>query len=104
MAGVPVPAVVQGKSLVPVLGDQKRTLYPAVCGYFRDVQRMIRTDRWKLIYYPQLNRYQLFDLDVDPYELKDLSGDPQHAATLIELRSKLAAWRQEVGDPLLKKE
>jgi arylsulfatase A-like enzyme len=101
IAGAEVPAVVQGKSLVPVLRDDKHTLYPAIFGYFGRVQRMIRTDQWKLIYYPQIGRYQLFDLVTDPYELKDLSGDPQRATTLSDLRVKLTAWQKDVKDPLL---
>jgi len=104
MAGAEVPAVVQGKSLVPVLRDDKHTLYPAIFGYFGPVQRMIRTDQWKLIYYPEIDRYQLFDLGIDPYELKDLSGDPQHATALRDLRAKLTAWQKDVKDPLLQEQ
>lgn len=53
---------------------------------------MIRTDRWKLIYYSNVKRHQLFDLATDPHELKDLSNDPQHAAVRAELARKLDAW------------
>ncbi len=62
---------------------------------------MVRTERWKLIAYPQIDRYQLFDLMSDPYETRDLAGDPQQAHVLEDLQGKLLAWRKEVGDPLL---
>ena len=35
---------------------------------------MIHDGRFKLIYYPWGNRIQLFDLEQDPMEMKDLSG------------------------------
>jgi arylsulfatase A-like enzyme len=75
-------------------------IYPEVYGYWHrpeltaplPVQRMVRSERWKLIYYSNVDRYQLFDLANDPYELKDLSADPAQAETKGELRAKLDAW------------
>jgi len=101
LAGATVPDVVQGKSLLPVIQGRVAALYPAIFGYFSGVQRMVRTERWKLIAYPQIDRYQLFDLMSDPYETRDLAGDPQQAHVLEDLQGKLLAWRKEVGDPLL---
>ena len=43
---------------------------------YRDVQRAVRDERWKLIVYPKINKLQLFDLHDDPYEMQDLSADP----------------------------
>jgi arylsulfatase A-like enzyme len=39
---------------------------------WQETQRMLRTDRWKLMYYPQLERFRLYDLDRDPHEGHDL--------------------------------
>jgi arylsulfatase A-like enzyme len=61
---------------------------------------MIRTDRWKLIHYPHLGRWQLFDLQDDPGETRDLADDPERAEILQELQSMLARWQSENGDPL----
>ena len=102
LAGVPVPATVEGQSLLPLLKGKEKALYPRVFGYFRDVQRMVRDDRWKLIHYPQIKKHQLFDLRDDPAELKDLADDPRHAATRDGLRGHLEAWQKQVGDPLLR--
>lgn len=101
LAGIEVPRSVEGKNLVPVLAGKVQSVYPQVFGYFRDVQRMIRTERWKLIHYPQVRRFQLFDLTHDPHELKDLIADPKSAAVVDELKAKLAAWQKEVKDPLI---
>ncbi len=100
LAGCQVPAVVQGKSLLPVIRGEVRQLYPAVFGYFRDVQRMVRTERWKLIWYPQIGRRQLFDLQADPLELHDLAADPAHEQVVRKLEQQLRAWQQAVGDPV----
>ncbi len=101
LAGIPIPESVEGRSLRPVLSGEAESIYPHVFGYFRNCQRMIRTERWKLIHYPDINRYQLFDLNADPSELKDLSAEARCVGVAKELREKLGAWQKEVGDPLV---
>ncbi len=98
LTGVPVPDSVEGRSLMPAIAGMAKEIYPFVTAYFRDVQRMIRTDRWKLICYPKIGRMQLFDLQADPDELHGLAGEPQYRATISELRDKLAAWQREHHD------
>ncbi len=41
---------------------------------------------------------ELYDLEADPYELKNLAGDPRHAEVLQRMRKVLADWRDEIGD------
>lgn len=51
-----------------------------------------------------VHRYQfrpgeeLYDIVEDPYELKNLAGDPAHADTLARMSGKLDAWMQDQGD------
>jgi N-sulfoglucosamine sulfohydrolase len=47
---------------------------------------------------------ELYDLAADPAEVKNLAASPEHAKTLEELRSKLAAWRKATNDPWLIKD
>ena len=47
---------------------------------YRDLQRGMRDDRWKLIHYPKINTTQLFDLKNDPYEVNDLASNPDYTA------------------------
>lgn len=41
---------------------------------------------------------RLFDLQKDPHELIDVSGQPEYAADLQRMRGALAQWQQRVGD------
>ena len=98
LVGVPTPKSVEARSLLPVILGKKEAVYEEVYGYFRDKQRMIRNKRFKLIHYPHLNRYQLFDLSEDPQELNDLSKNSALKGILAGLRVKLEKWfrdRQE---------
>jgi len=55
--------------------------------------KAVRTDRWKYIHW--VNRGvageldELYDLDVDPFELSNLNGLPEYAAVREELRGEL---------------
>jgi len=100
LAGIDVPQMVQGKSLVPLLRGDTTSIYPSVFAAFGKAQRMIRTDRWKLIHYPKIERFQLFNLSADPHELNDLAAGPCRAAVIADLRVKLEACQNEAGDPL----
>jgi choline-sulfatase len=49
---------------------------------------MLRKGRWKYHYYVRF-KPELFDLDQDPEELRDLSGDPSYADVLREMEAEL---------------
>lgn len=46
-------------------------------------------------------QWELYDLQADPFEFRDLSGDPGHAAVLARLQTELGQWRRQTADPLL---
>ena len=59
----------------------------------------IRTDRYKLIrFYQAENYWELYDLEKDPKEMKNLSDDPQNAAIMDELKRELKLLVMEVKD------
>lgn len=70
-----------------------------VFGY-REDQRAWCDRRWKLIRYPKIDVTQLFDLQEDPTERRDLSGSPEHQPLLRELRERMARELKELGDPV----
>ena len=45
-------------------------------------------------------KYELYDLENDPYEFKNLSKDPSHKETLNHLIATLENWQLETNDPL----
>jgi N-sulfoglucosamine sulfohydrolase len=45
---------------------------------------------------------ELYDLEKDPWEQRNLAADPAHADTLRELSAKLNAWRLQQGEDLSK--
>ena len=94
LTGVAKPDV-DGKSQVPVMQGKRDSMYEFVVGYFRDSQRMIRTNKWKLIQYPLVNRIQLFDLEADPWELANLADDPIHATTRNDMSKRLDQWLRQ---------
>ena len=52
----------------------------------------------QLLFSPTRAPEELYDLKADPFETKNLAGDPQHAATLTELRGRLDRWQEATGD------
>lgn len=44
---------------------------------------------------------ELYDLETDSGEVKNLAGDPPHAELLAELRVMLETWQRETDDPWL---
>jgi arylsulfatase A-like enzyme len=102
LAGAVAPAVIEGRSLLPVVEGRQPTVRGTLFCAYRDCQRMVRDERWKLIEYQAAGtrNTQLFDLAGDPDEMRNLAFDPQAQAELARLRKLLAAAQQEFGDPI----
>jgi arylsulfatase A-like enzyme len=89
IAGAPLPEGVEGKSLLPVITGKEAKVRDVLYTAYRDCQRSIRDDRWKLIRYPLVDRTQLFDLSSDPHEQRNLADKPEHNTKLTELTALL---------------
>ncbi len=98
LAGIPVPAGLDAQSLAPVIKGAQPKVRDCLFTAYKDCQRSIRDDRWKLIRYPQIDKTQLFDLLTDPHEMNDLAGKPELAGKIKELMALLEKTRQEYGD------
>jgi arylsulfatase A-like enzyme len=106
LAGVSVPKCVEGKTLVPVItGRQAKVRDWLFCAY-KDCQRMIRDERWKLIKYNAggVRNVQLFNLQSDPDELHNLAADSAQSSQLGRLDALMTKARQEFGDPVMNDE
>jgi arylsulfatase A-like enzyme len=107
LAGVPVPAEMQGRSLVPLLrGDEppdwRRSMYYRYYHYpqHHRVQPHygVRSERHKLIYFHLLNQWELFDLEDDPEETRNVYADPSYARVGQDLKAELERLRRELKD------
>lgn len=103
MAGLQVPGQMQGRSLLPLLRGEspagwRSSIYYHYYEYPGEhaVPRHygVRTDRYKLIHYYELDEWELFDLQEDPLEMRSLYDDPDHAQLRDELRLELERLRE----------
>lgn len=98
LVGITKPARVEGLSLAPVIHKEKPRVREFMYNVYRNCERSISDDRWKLIRYPLINKTQLFDLSVDPHEEHDLGADPAKAPKISELMTQLARLQQQYAD------
>jgi N-acetylglucosamine-6-sulfatase len=90
----------QGRSLVPLL-QEKRTPWREsfLIEYYSDTvfprmlkmgYKAVRTDRWKYIHYLELDGMdELYDLEADPYELRNVIGEPAAAKALTQMKAEM---------------
>ncbi|MFJ7625162.1 sulfatase-like hydrolase/transferase [Streptomyces sp. NPDC097595] len=112
-AGLPVPAAMQGHSLLPLVRGESTGRPEDVLIQISEseVGRALRTSRWKYgvtapdadaRHAARAERYvdtYLYDLDADPRELTNLVGDPALADVRAALRQRLADRIADSGEP-----
>ena len=95
LLGMEIPPFVQGRSLAgrmtgaaaatPHRDFARAEHYAATNFPDKTHATMYRDRRWKLVTYHQKQICELYDLENDPWEHRDLSQDPDCADTLLEL-------------------
>jgi choline-sulfatase len=125
LAGLPEPYSNQGRSLVGLLagdgGDYiprsavfSENIIPEVITGGRDEfefikgegirgirhpdAKMVRTRRWKYIYYPE-GFAELYDLESDPQELTNLADDPEYREQTYAMKDRLLHWLATADEP-----
>ncbi|MEX0275611.1 MAG: sulfatase [Flavobacteriaceae bacterium] len=108
MAGVTAPEVMQGESLLPLLKGEKDAWdrdavyyhyyeYPAEHAVKRHYG--IATKAHKLIhFYYDMDEWELYDLQKDPYELHNLYHEPAYGETVAKMKRKLQEIRVKYKD------
>jgi arylsulfatase A-like enzyme len=94
---VAAPKNLEGKSLAKVIAGEQGNVRDSLYFNYKNLQRAVYKDGWKLICYPQINRQQLFHLEDDPDELHDLSGQPEQAKRIAELKALILTWEKELS-------
>ena len=59
----------------------------------------VRTQRYKLIHYYEVDEWELFDLERDPEELTSVYTSPSYSGVLIDLKGTLSELRMKYGVP-----
>jgi arylsulfatase A-like enzyme len=98
LCGVTGPKSSEGMDLRETLRDPNHAARTELVFGYRNIQRAIRDDRWKLIRYPQVDRMQLFDLEIDPQEQNNLAGNHNFSGTVAGLTKRLEATLAQYGD------
>ncbi len=124
IAGVPVPADMQGRSLRPVLAGQvpadwRHSIYYRYYAteFALPPHYGVRTERYKLIHYQgpiiaddgtptgdatriarQIDEWELLDLQADPKETTNFYHDPKYQTVAADLHRELDRLRQDLGD------
>ena len=119
LAGAPVPADIQGVSLLPLLEGKhpknwRKSLYYHYYEY--PAEHSVRrhygvrtTDGWKLIhFYPsagerpsqQVDQWEMYDLNADPHEMHNIYGQPAYAKQQKRLQKELVKLQKQYDDPI----
>ncbi|HEV58621.1 MAG TPA: DUF4976 domain-containing protein [Phycisphaerales bacterium] len=102
---------VHGRSWAPLLADPSapwRTAWLYEYNYEKQFPytpnvRGVRTDRWKYVHYPHgdggpdRHMAELYDLQEDPGELRNLIHDPAYAQVVVDLKAELHRLQEETG-------
>lgn len=108
LAGVEIPKDIHGESFLPFLKGEKPAHwrdalyyhfyeYPAEHAVKRHYG--VRTDRYKLIhFYNDIDAWELYDLQEDPSEMKNLYGQPGYEEITRQLEKKLVELQQQYQD------
>ena len=98
--GIRCPTGLDGRDLRPIWQGKAERVRETLFLSFSKVQRAVRDHRWKMIRYPQINHTQLFDLEDDPHERRDLAAEPQHAARMSKMLEMMRRSQEQAGDTL----
>jgi len=94
--------LLDGRSFADLLADPTLPGQKAVFGEIFQNQsipedticnmKMIRTGRWKYVYYSEGPCDELYDLSTDPHELRNLAAASEYGGKVRELRDELLKW------------
>lgn len=112
-AGVTPPPTMQGRSIRSILQGRQPADWPKSMYYhyyeYGDEGRGgwhrvyphfgVRTRRYKLIrFYDKTDCWELYDLEKDPHEIRNVYDDPAYASVVKELRAELRQLQEHYRD------
>jgi N-acetylglucosamine-6-sulfatase len=108
MAGEPISEAFQGRSLLPIFENSVKDWRSSVLiEYYSDTvferirqmgYKAVRNDRYKYIHYVDMEGAdELYDLQEDPYELKNQINNPDYSTKLTEMKHLLEEQLKQTG-------
>ena len=105
VAGADVPAEMQGRSMVEILKNDGRptaswrdaiyyAYYENAAVHNVPVHDGVRTDRYKLMFFPRTREFNLFDLQYDPDEMKSVHDNPDYTEILEGMKKRYCDLQQ----------
>ncbi len=102
LAGVRYPREFNGQAILPVEGRSlvaafrgKEVRAPDLLFWEQDGNRAVRQGKWKLVWDVELKRWELYDVEADRAETKDLVE--QYPAKVKELAAAYERWAAATG-------
>jgi arylsulfatase A-like enzyme len=105
-AGQPIPKDMQGESMLPLLTGKKAKGRDALYYHYYEngehavsPQFGVRTRRYKLIrFYKRVNDWELYDLQRDPREMRNLYGQKGYEKITADLKKQLSGLINKYDD------
>ncbi len=106
-AGAQIPSEMQGESFRKLVSGSSNEWRDAVYYTYYEYPAVhmvkrhygVATDRYKLIhFYYDIDEWEMYDLQKDPSELKNIYNDPSYADVQAGLHKKLTELRTKYGD------
>jgi len=101
LAHIEKPDYVEFNSIMPLINKETSvSSYPEIYGAYINLQRMVRTDKYKMIIYPKAKMIRIFDVLNDPNEMNDLAEDASYESVKKDLIEKFKKQQKIMNDPL----
>ena len=103
LAGFDQPSHVDGKSLVPQLEDPDKETSPVVTSYQFSwtekpiIGHAVRSQRYRYIFYPEINLEELYDHQSDPKEWDNIAYQKDNKEIIAEHRDVLKQMLPELS-------
>jgi arylsulfatase A-like enzyme len=97
-AGIAPPAGIEAQGLNLALKNEKTVVRESIVAQYKDCQRALRSDEWKLILYNVngVKTAQLFNVEKDPWEMINLAE--KQPKLVAKLKSELQGQLTAMGD------
>jgi arylsulfatase A-like enzyme len=106
-AGVEIPSDMQGESFRKIVSGESSEWRDAIYYTYYEYPSVhmvkrhygVRTNRYKLMhFYYDIDEWELYDLEKDPSEMKNVYNDPAYAGVQQDMHVKLTELREKYGD------